>query len=168
MLDGRAVQHCARRSALLWSSHFQPLAMGVVQALGLSPEMYLALTCAQEGDWPFCMWNVMPNVQQSSVQEAPQSAVGCKEPAWPPSEGLLIFVPLSWTFLPDSGLAPHPGQADSIPVLACGHHDAAHHGERALSVVREVPAPAPVGTVPAMLGGSRYWLIREESGFSSP
>lgn len=88
------------------------------------------------------------------------------------SEGLLIFIPLSWTFLLDSGLAAHPGQTDSAPVPASGHHDAAHHGERAPSAGREAPAPAHVGTAPAMLRDSRYWLVSakpqigEGSGFS--
>lgn len=109
----------------------------------------------------------MPNVQQSSLQEAPQSLLLA------PAKGLLTFVPLSWTFLPDSGLAAHPGQTDSTPVPASGHHDTAHHGERAPSAGREAPPPAPVGTAPAVLGDSRYWLVSAEprigegSGFSS-
>lgn len=91
-------------------------------------------------------------------------AVGCEELACPPPPKLLlIFVPLSWVFPPDSGLAAHPGQTDGAPVPASGHHDAAHHGERAPSAGREAPPPAPVGTAPAVLGGSRYPLVPAQS-----
>lgn len=149
--------------------------MGVVQALGLSPETRPASACAWEGGRLFHMWHVVPNVQQSSArEEAPQSLLlAARSRPAPPPKGLLIFVPLSWTFLPDSGLAAHPGQTDRAPVPASGHHNAAHHGERAPSAGREAPTPAPVGAAPAVLGDSRYPLVSaepqlaEESGFSS-
>lgn len=72
------------------------------------------------------------------------------------SEGVLILVLLSWTFLAGSGLAAHPGQSDSTAVPACGHHHAAHHGQGPATTGREAPSPAPAGPAPPLLRGRRY------------
>lgn len=88
------------------------------------------------------------------------SAVGCEESACLPlSRGASDLCSFIMDFLPDSGLAAHPGQTHGTPIPARGHRDAAHHGERAPSAGREAPAPAPLGAAPAVLRGSRYPLV---------
>lgn len=132
------------------SSCFQPLALGVVQAPGLSPERH-----------PACVGRTLAFPQMECHARCPaKQHMGCSLVAARSqtalSEGVLILVLLTWTFLAGSGLAAHPGQSDSTAVPACGHHHAAHHGQGAATAGREAPSPAPAGPAPLLLRGRRY------------
>lgn len=83
MLESVVWSHklCSTRSSLPRSSCFQPLAMAVVQAFGLSPEMHPTFTCVEESSFFVC-GILRQNVRQSRRQEAaPSPPVAARR--WP-------------------------------------------------------------------------------------